>query len=94
MPELVKLLDGPAVSYGKGAIVGVAGEMEHGPCVRTSDARETHAGGNRRRKGGNRIECQGGRCGCSARRAARAQRRFLVIPAFRHGLGRRCTATR
>src|ERR1700731_4876953 len=30
MPELVKLLDGPAVSYGKGAIVGVAGEKEHG----------------------------------------------------------------
>jgi len=26
MPELVKLLDGPAVSYGKGAIVGVAGK--------------------------------------------------------------------
>ena len=34
MPELVKLLDGPAVSYGKGAIVGVAGETEHGgACV-------------------------------------------------------------
>ena len=34
MPELVKLLDGPAVSYGKAAIVGVAGEMEHGgACV-------------------------------------------------------------
>jgi hypothetical protein len=34
MPELVKLLDGPAVSYGKGAIVGTAGEMEHGgACV-------------------------------------------------------------
>jgi hypothetical protein len=34
MPDLVKLLDGPAVSYGKGAIVGVAGEMEHGgACV-------------------------------------------------------------
>src|SRR5262245_35251205 len=34
MPELVKLLDGPAVSYGKGAIVGVAGEIEHGgACV-------------------------------------------------------------
>ena len=34
MPRLVKLLDGPAVSYGKGAIVGVAGEMEHGgACV-------------------------------------------------------------
>src|SRR5271154_4230415 len=34
MPELVKLLDRPAVSYGKGAIVGVQGEMEHGgACV-------------------------------------------------------------
>jgi hypothetical protein len=34
MPELVKLLDEPAISYGKGAIVGVAGEMEHGgACV-------------------------------------------------------------
>ena len=34
MPELVKMLDGPAVSYGKGAIVGVFGEMEHGgACV-------------------------------------------------------------
>ena len=34
MPELVKLLDGPTISYGKGAIVGVAGEMEHGgACV-------------------------------------------------------------
>jgi hypothetical protein len=34
MPQLVKLLDGPAVSYGKGAIVGVASEMEHGgACV-------------------------------------------------------------
>ncbi len=34
MPELVRLLDGPAVSYGKGALVGLAGEMEHGgACV-------------------------------------------------------------
>jgi len=34
MPEMVKLLDGPAVSYGKGAIVGVQGEVEHGgACV-------------------------------------------------------------
>ena len=30
MPELVRMLEGPAVSYGKGALVGVAGEMEHG----------------------------------------------------------------
>src|SRR5215468_5145459 len=34
MPDLVKLLDGPALSYGKGALVGVDGEMEHGgACV-------------------------------------------------------------
>ncbi len=30
MTDLVRLLPGPAVSYGKGAVVGVAGEMEHG----------------------------------------------------------------
>ncbi len=33
MPELVALLGGPAVSYGKAAIVGVNGEMEHGAAV-------------------------------------------------------------
>jgi hypothetical protein len=34
MPDLIKLLGGPAVSYGKGALVGVDGEMEHGgACV-------------------------------------------------------------
>jgi len=34
MPELVALLGGPAISYGKAALVGVAGEMEHGgACV-------------------------------------------------------------
>ncbi len=34
MPELVRVLDGPPVSYGKGAVVGVAGEVEHGgACV-------------------------------------------------------------
>lgn len=29
-PDLLRMLDGPAVSYGKGAIVGLAGEIEHG----------------------------------------------------------------
>jgi hypothetical protein len=29
-PDLVRMLAGPAVSYGKGAIVGSAGEIEHG----------------------------------------------------------------
>jgi hypothetical protein len=33
-PDPVKLVDGPAVSYGRGAIIGVDGEMEHGgACV-------------------------------------------------------------
>jgi hypothetical protein len=30
MPDLVRLLPNPAVSYGKGAIVGIDGEFEHG----------------------------------------------------------------
>lgn len=30
MPDVVKRLGGPAVSYGKAAIVGLAGEFEHG----------------------------------------------------------------
>lgn len=44
MPELVRLLDRPAVSYGKGAIVGAAGEMEHGgACVHPMLGRPVHA---------------------------------------------------
>lgn len=30
MPELVAMLPGAPVSYGKGALVGVSGDMEHG----------------------------------------------------------------
>ncbi len=33
MGDLVKLLPNPAISYGKAAIVGVAGEIEHGAAV-------------------------------------------------------------
>jgi hypothetical protein len=33
MPNLVKRLPNPAVSYGKAAIVGLAGEFEHGGAV-------------------------------------------------------------
>ncbi|NMJ39827.1 amino acid synthesis family protein [Roseomonas sp. JC162] len=32
-PDLVRMLDGPAVAYGKGAIVGSSGELEHGHAV-------------------------------------------------------------
>ncbi len=33
MPELVKLLGGKVVSYGKAAIVGVAGDLEHAAAI-------------------------------------------------------------
>ena len=33
MPQLTAALAGPAVSYGKGAIVGVNGDMEHGGAI-------------------------------------------------------------
>jgi Amino acid synthesis len=33
MPDLVKLLRGPPTSYGKAAIVGMAGDQEHGAAV-------------------------------------------------------------
>jgi hypothetical protein len=33
MPETVKLLGGPPTSYGKAAIVGVNGDMEHGAAL-------------------------------------------------------------
>ncbi len=29
-PDLLRMLDGPPVSYGKGAVVGLEGELEHG----------------------------------------------------------------
>lgn len=32
-PELVKMLRGPPVGYGKGAIVGINGELEHGHAI-------------------------------------------------------------
>jgi hypothetical protein len=52
LPELVKLLDGPAVSYGKGAIVGVAGEMEHGgACVHPMLGKPMRAAVDRKRLG-------------------------------------------
>jgi amino acid synthesis protein len=96
MPELVKLLDGPAVSHGKGAIVGVAGEMEHGAaCIHPMLGKPMRAaiGGGKAVIGSNVKVAD---CGRFARRAARTQGRFLVLPAFRqdHGLGGGCTSTR
>ena len=95
-PELVKLLDGPTVSYGKGAIVGVAGEMEHGgACVHPMLGKPMRAaiGGGKAVIGSN---VKVAAAGCFAQRATRAQGRFLVIPAFRHdhSLSTRCTSTR
>ena len=58
MPDLVSLLDGPTVSCGKGAIVGVDGEMEHGgACVHPMLGRPMRAP-----IGGDLVEREG-RCG-------------------------------
>src|SRR5438045_4642569 len=70
MPHLVEMLDGPAVSYGKGALVGVAGEMEHGgacvhPMLGPADARR-----DRRRSGGHPLPRQGRGVTSSARSRA------------------------
>ena len=96
MPDLVRLLDGPAVSYGKGAIVGVAGEMEHGgACVHPMLGKPMRAaiGGGKSVIGSN---VEGGRCWRYSRCTARPQGRVLVVPALRyhHGLGSRCASTR
>ena len=79
MPGLVKLLDGPAVSYGKGALVGVDGEMEHGgACVHPMIGRPMRAavGGG---KAVISVERQGCGSGRDPRCAARAQGQFLVV---------------
>jgi hypothetical protein len=45
MPELVRLLAQPAVSYGKGAVVGLNGEFEHGgACVHPMLGKPMRAG--------------------------------------------------
>ena len=84
MPELVKLLDGPAVSYGKGAIVGVQGEMEHGgACCHPMLGRPMRAaiGGGKAVIGSN-VKVAPARH--QPRHPARPQGRFLVVRAFRH----------
>jgi hypothetical protein len=87
MPELVKLLDGPAVSYGKGALVGVNGEMEHGGACIHPDAGQADAGRDRRWQGRDIFQRQGRIGGRQPRCAARSRGRLLVIPAFRHDNG-------
>src|ERR1700722_5732768 len=76
MPELVRLLDRPAVSYGKGQSSG-------GP-ARWSMAGPADARCARRRPGADLVERQGGAARHADRRAARPQGRRLVVRAFRH----------
>ena len=83
MPELVRLLDGPAVSYGKGALVGIAGEMEHGgACVHPMLGRPMRAaiGGGQAVISSNVKVASPGPARCTAR----PQGRSVVIRAFRH----------
>src|SRR5258708_36292910 len=82
MPELVKLLDGPAISYGKGAIVGVAGEMEHGgACVHPMLGKPMRAaiGGGKAVIGSNvKVAAAGGLLGG----APRPKGGFWAFPPF------------
>ena len=81
MSDLVKLLDGPAASYGRGALVGVSGEMEQGgACVHPMLGKPMRAAIG---SGGGDLLQREGRCGRSESRCpARAQGRLLVFPHF------------
>src|SRR2546430_11404592 len=79
MPELVKLLDGPAVSYGKGALVGVAGEMEHGgACVHPMLGRP------------RRAAIGGGQTGIGSNVKGGTPGAWLPLPPAPKGRPRRC----
>ena len=80
MPDLVKLLDGPAVSYGKGALVGDGARRR----LRPPDAWKADAGRGWRWEGGDLLEREGRPRRREPRCAARPQGRLLVIPALRH----------
>jgi len=54
--QLVPLLPSPVVSYGKGAIVGLHGEMEHGGGMYSSDARKADPSGSGRRQIADSLE--------------------------------------
>ena len=96
MAELAQLLGAPAVSYGKGAIVGVDGEMEHGgACIHPMLGKPMRAaiGGGKAVIPSN-VKVGTGRH--AARHPARAQGRRLVVRPFRHahGIRRRRAAPR
>jgi hypothetical protein len=90
MPELVKLLHGPAVSYGKGALVGVNDEMEHGgACVHPmlgQPMRAAIGGGEAVISSNVKVAAAGASLDVSL-----GTGQLLVIPTFRHddGVGRR-----
>ena len=69
MPELVKLLDGPAVSYGRNRRRRLRDGARRRLCP--SNASEADAGRDRRRQGGDLLE----REGCRGRREARCASR-------------------
>jgi hypothetical protein len=80
MPQLVKLLDGPAVSSGKGAIGGIDGEMEHGgACVHPMLGKPMRAtiGGGKAVISSSKVKVA---ASGEPRRAARPQGRLVVLP--------------
>jgi hypothetical protein len=84
MPELVRLLSQAPVSYGKGAIVGLNGEFEHGgACVHPMLGKPMRAAVG----GGKAVipsNVKVAVCGSQPGRAAQSQGRFLVLRSFRY----------
>ena len=83
MAEMTPLLPGPAVSYGKAAIVGDVGQSGARPCDAAPDAREGNARADRRRQGVDTLGSQGRCCRRNNRHSTRSQGRCLVLRSFR-----------
>ena len=84
---LAEVLGAPVLSYGKAAIVGIAGEQEHGVALLDHVLRRRAARGRRRRAGLDQLGDQARRPRHRHRRAARAQGRALCPRPLRRARG-------
>ena len=89
MEDAVAMLAGPPVSYGKAAIVGVDGDLEHGGAVLHPKLGRPMRAAVGRGQGADPVERQGRGGWCADRFAARPQGRPVVIRSLRHPHGLR-----
>ena len=94
--EALALLPQPAISYGKAAIVGTSGDIEHAAAIlhprMGKPMRDAIGGGQAIIPSNVKI----GAVGCEHRRSARPQGRRLVVRSDRHAQrhGSQCAASR